>query len=80
MAWAIFHKPFNFDYRPLKAVSQLVQPSPEPQQFPECLIEAAVAKGVATRVESPKADEARQYKRSKRTRKHRTLETGQDAH
>lgn len=72
MAWAIFHKPFNFDHRPLKAISQLVQPSPEPQQFPERLIEAAVAKGVATRVESPKADEARQYKRSKRTRKPRS--------
>jgi hypothetical protein len=31
-----------------------------------------VAKGAATRVESPKADEARQYKRSKRTRKPRS--------
>jgi len=66
MAWAIFKKQFNFDHRPLKAVSQLIRPSDVPQQFPERVIAAAVAAGKAERVESPTADQKRALKRGKR--------------
>ena len=66
MAWAIFKKQFNFDHRPLKAVSQFIQPSDEPQEFPERVIAAAVEAGVAERVETPSADEKRAIKRAKR--------------
>lgn len=66
MAWAIFRKQFNFDHRPLKAVSQFIQPSDAPQSFPERIIAAAVEAGAAERVESPNADEKRAIKRAKR--------------
>lgn len=66
MAWAIFKKQFNFDHRPLKAVSQFIQPSDEPQEFPERVIVAAVEAGVAERVETPSSDEKRAIKRAKR--------------
>ena len=66
MAWAIFKKQFNFDHRPLKAISQFVQPSDQPQQFPERVIAAAVEAGVADRVEPPTAEEKRAITRGKR--------------
>lgn len=66
MAWAIFKKHFNFDHRPLKAISQFIQPSDIPQEFPERVIAAAVEVGKAERVASPTPEKKRAYKRGKR--------------
>lgn len=72
MAWAIFHRRFDFDFRPKRAVCITIRPSDVPQQLPERVVAAAVKAGAARRTESPTAEEARQYKRSKRTRKPRS--------
>lgn len=63
MAWAIFRREFNFDYRPTRPISQFVRPLAIPQQFPERLIAAAVRAGAAVRVPSPRPEQAREYKR-----------------
>lgn len=72
MPWAIFHRAFNFDHRPLKAVSQFIRPSETPQEYPERVIAAAVKAGAAERVESPKPEQKRAYKRAKRAKAHTT--------
>lgn len=66
MPWAIFHKPFNYDLRPKKAVCIAVQPSTEPQRHTTALIEAAVAKNAARRVQSPTVAKKRAQKGRKR--------------
>jgi len=66
MPWAIFRREFNFDHRPLKAVSQFIRPSDVPQEFPERVIAAAVKAGAAERAPSPRPEEKRAYKRAKR--------------
>lgn len=66
MPWARFHRRFNYDFRPERAVCITVQPRPEPQQHPGRIIEAAVKAGAATRVKSPTAQQKRAMERAKR--------------
>lgn len=66
MPWAIFHRTVNFDFRPDAAVCQEIRPSETPQEFPQRVIDAAVKAGAAERVDSPKPEEKRAYKRAKR--------------
>lgn len=66
MAWAIFYRAFNFDFRPDAAVSRMIEPSSIPTCQPERLIAAAVAAGAAMRVETPNAEQKRAYERAKR--------------
>lgn len=61
MPYAIFHKSFDYDHRPHKAVCQHIKASETPQSWPEKIIDAAVAAGCAERVDYPSsvtADEA----------------------
>lgn len=62
MPWAIFHKAFDFDYRPQQAACQHVKASAKPQQFPGALIAAAITAGAATGAATPSADEKRSLK------------------
>ncbi len=66
MPWAIFHRTFNFDFRPDAAVCQEILPGEDPQEFPAKVINAAVAAGAAERVKSPRPEQKRAYKRAKR--------------
>lgn len=63
MPWAVFHKSFDFDFRPAKAVCQHVEPSGAPQEFTGALIDAAVAAGAATRAKTPTAKQKRAGRR-----------------
>jgi hypothetical protein len=53
MPWAIFTKPFNFDYRPKKAVCRSFDPSDTPQNVTTEILNAAVAAGAAKEAERP---------------------------
>ncbi|MVA98845.1 hypothetical protein GN330_16480 [Nitratireductor sp. CAU 1489] len=66
MPWARFTKTFDFDFRPERAVCIEIRPSHTPQEFPGRVIDAAVKAGAAERVESPKPEQKRAYKRAKR--------------
>lgn len=48
MPKAIFSCEFNFDKRPKEGVCICVQPSDRPQDWPQDLIDAAIAAGAAT--------------------------------
>jgi hypothetical protein len=65
MPWAIFHRPFEYDHRPHKAVCQVIKVSETPQAWPEKIIAAAVAAGCAERVELS-GDEIRELRRAER--------------
>lgn len=45
MAWVIFTCEFEFDFRPLKAVCQVYQPSPQPQEVTRAVRDAAISAG-----------------------------------
>ena len=45
---AVFHERFQFDRRPAQAVAFDIKPSPEPQNLPRDVVEAAVKAGKAT--------------------------------
>ncbi|NMG39885.1 hypothetical protein GRZ55_11585 [Chelativorans sp. ZYF759] len=64
MPWAIFHRQFNFDFRPARAVCITVKPKPVPQQFPGPIIDAAVKAGAAERAKSPTAQQKRAFQRA----------------
>lgn len=66
MPWAIFHRTFNFDFRPDAAVCKEIRPAIIPQEHPERVIAAAVKAGAAERVASPRPEQKRAYKRAKR--------------
>lgn len=66
MPWMIVHRTFDFDFRPERAVCIEIRPSHAPQEFPGKVIDAAVKAGAAERVESPKPEQKRAYKRAKR--------------
>lgn len=65
MPFAIFHREFNYDHRPRKAVCQHIKASQTPQSWPEKIIAAAVAAGCAERVELT-ADEIKALRRAER--------------
>jgi hypothetical protein len=65
MPWAVFHRPFEYDHRPRKAVCQSIRASDQPQPWPEKIIAAAVAAGCAKRVELS-ADEIKALRRAER--------------
>jgi hypothetical protein len=58
MAWAIFTEAFRWS-RPKSPISWAIPASPEPQQYPHDVIEAAIAAGKATAHESPPAANGR---------------------
>jgi hypothetical protein len=64
MAWARFVNDFEFDFRPDKAVCQVIRASDRPQEWPDRVIAAAVTAGAAERVDIP-TDERRAIKRAK---------------
>lgn len=66
MPWAKFTRVFNYDFRPERAVCIKIEPLDDPQEFPGKVIDAAVKAGAAERVESPKPEQKRAYKRAKR--------------
>ncbi|MCV0396962.1 MAG: hypothetical protein K5872_08860 [Rhizobiaceae bacterium] len=67
MPWAIFHRQFNFDFRPERGFCITIKPRPDPQQFPAKVIAASVKKNAAERVKSPTAAEKRAFEaRAKR--------------
>lgn len=66
MAWAIFHRTFNFDFRPAMAACKEFRPAAVPQEAPERVIAAAVKAGAADRVKSPTANQKRALKRAER--------------
>ncbi len=66
MAWAIFHKLFNYS-DPKSRVSFKVEPSPEPQERKEIVIAAAVEAGVAERVDPPSSSEKRKRAARRKT-------------
>jgi hypothetical protein len=47
MAWAIFTKPFGYDFRPAKASFQTFNASTEPQQVTRAVLDAAIKAGAA---------------------------------
>lgn len=47
MAWAIFTKPFGYDFRPAKAAYTQFSPSEKPQQVTRAVLDAAVKAGAA---------------------------------
>lgn len=53
MAWAIFPSGFLFDRRPRQAIAFVVKASPEPQNYPRDLVDAAVAAGKAQETKPP---------------------------
>lgn len=64
MAWARFSKDFEFDFRPDKAVCQVIRASETPQEWPDRVIAAAVMAGAAERTDIA-TDERRAIKRAK---------------
>lgn len=66
MPWAKFTRVFNYDFRPERAVCIKIEPLDDPQEFPGKVIDAAVKAGAAERVESPRPEQKRAYKRAKR--------------
>lgn len=66
MPWAKFTRVFNYDFRPERAVCIRIEPLDDPQEFPGKVIDAAVKAGAAERIESPKPEQKRAYKRAKR--------------
>jgi hypothetical protein len=53
MAWAVFSDAFHYDRRPRQPVAFEVAASPEPQNYPRDLVDAAVAAGKATEMKPP---------------------------
>lgn len=68
MAWMIVTREFNWS-RPRSIYSFKVRPSPDPQQRPRDLVNAAVKAGAAREVPAPRKAEAKAAarKRSKAT-------------
>jgi len=71
VAWAIFHGNFEFDFRPLAPVCQIIKASDVPQQWPERVIAAAVAAGCAERADVA-AEQRREIDRAKGAPKRRS--------
>ncbi|TGP65450.1 hypothetical protein EN868_03095 [Mesorhizobium sp. M2D.F.Ca.ET.225.01.1.1] len=53
MAWAIFAERFHYDRRPRQAIAFVVEASPDPQNRPRDLVNAAVAAGKARETKPP---------------------------
>lgn len=53
MAWVIFEKLFDYDFRPLKAVCQTFKPSDQPQEVTRAVRDAAIKAGAAREPEAP---------------------------
>lgn len=47
MPWAIFTRPFGYDYRPEKGLYQYFEASPKPQQVKRVVLDAALKRGAA---------------------------------
>ncbi len=54
MAWAVFHKTFNYDFRPDLAVCREFTASDKPVEVTRHLLAAAVKAGAAKAVRAPK--------------------------
>jgi hypothetical protein len=57
MPKGIFNRDFNHDYRPKKAMSQMIYASEEPQEVKRELLDAAVVAGAAVEFKRRKTDE-----------------------
>ncbi|PHP68182.1 hypothetical protein CSC94_05895 [Zhengella mangrovi] len=62
MAWVIFTKPFDYDFRPERAACQHFDPAEEPVAVPARVATAAVEDGSARRAKAPTASEKRALK------------------
>jgi hypothetical protein len=58
LALAIFHKPYDHDFRPAKGVCIHIKALPEAQSHPEAIIAAAEAAGFCSRVDDPRVSDA----------------------
>lgn len=67
MAWAIFNREFNWR-RKRSVYSFNAKASPEPQQRPRDVVDAAVAAGAAEEVPSPTREEKKAITGRKRAR------------
>lgn len=64
MAWAVFSREFNWS-RPKSPLLFHVTASPDPQQKPRDVIEAAIKAGAAVELPAPDKAEAKRLKRGK---------------
>lgn len=62
MAWVIFVKPFDYDFRPDRAACQHFEASAVPVSVPARVAAAAVKDGAARKVKTPNAPEKRALK------------------
>lgn len=57
MPWIKFTKPFNYDYRPMKAVCQSYNPGDTPVLVKQEIADAALEGGFAKKASKPKTDD-----------------------
>lgn len=66
MAWAIFHRECNWS-RPLSRFSFNVKASDIPQERPHDFIDYCVGRGWATRIQSPRKEDAEAIRQKRKS-------------